>query len=74
MAKEFQIPFLETSAINDINVEEAFMRLAKEVVSKLESGIKMDSKVQKSHISANTASSASVNLIETQTKPKKRCC
>ncbi len=38
LAKEFKIPFMETSAFNDINVEEAFMRITKDVYSRIESG------------------------------------
>ena len=37
LAKEFKIPFMEASAMNDINVEEAFMKIAKDVYSRLES-------------------------------------
>lgn len=37
LAKEFKIPFMETSAMNDINVEEAFMKISKDVYSRLES-------------------------------------
>lgn len=73
LAREFQIPFMETSAFNDINVEEAFMKLAKDVVKKLESGIKMDSKAQKTHSGPTSLSSASVNL-ESAAPKKKGCC
>jgi hypothetical protein len=37
LAKEFKISFMETSAFNDINVEEVFMRITKDVHSRLES-------------------------------------
>ncbi len=36
LAKEFKVPFMETSAMNDINVEEVFMKIAKDVYSRLE--------------------------------------
>ncbi len=39
LAKEFKIPFMETSAFNDINVEEAFMRITKDVYGRIESGV-----------------------------------
>ena len=39
MAREFKIPFLETSAFNDINVEEAFMRITRDVYGRIESGV-----------------------------------
>ncbi len=38
LAREFKIPFFETSAMNDINVEDAFMRLTKDVLKRMESG------------------------------------
>ncbi len=37
LAKEFKIFFMETSAFNDINVDEVFMRITKDVHSRLES-------------------------------------
>eukprot|EP01036_Dinobryon_divergens_P023919 gene23919-32317_t len=36
LAKEFKVPFMETSAMNDINVEEVFMKISKDVYSRLE--------------------------------------
>ena len=74
MAREFSIPFIETSAINDVNVEEAFMRLSKEVIKNLESGIRMDSRAQKSLLGPNVASAPSVNLHEPAPTKKRGCC
>lgn len=37
LAKEFKIPFFETSALNNINVDDAFMKLSKEVKIRLAS-------------------------------------
>ncbi len=72
LAREFQIPFIETSAFNDINVEEAFMRLSKDVVQKLESGVKMDSRAPKSPVGPTSLSSATVDLK--QEPPRRRGC
>eukprot|EP01038_Epipyxis_sp_PR26KG_P005407 gene5407-7494_t len=38
LAKELKISFIETSAINNINVDEAFMRLTTEVHTRIEKG------------------------------------
>jgi hypothetical protein len=38
LAREFKIPFFETSAINDINVDEAFMKITKDVCTKSQVG------------------------------------
>jgi len=43
LAREFRIPFIETSALNDINVDEAFLRITKDVFTRLKTGVKMDS-------------------------------
>ena len=37
LAREYKMAFFETSAFNDINVDEAFMRISKEVFQRLES-------------------------------------
>ena len=37
LAREFKISFVETSALNNINVDEAFMKLSKEVKVRLAS-------------------------------------
>eukprot|EP01039_Chlorochromonas_danica_P009481 gene9481-10472_t len=38
LAKEFGIPFFETSAMNNINVDDAFLRITKDVHSRMLSG------------------------------------
>ena len=38
LAREFKIKFIETSAFNDINVDEAFMRITTEVYNRVEKG------------------------------------
>lgn len=37
LAREYKMSFFETSAFNDINVDEAFMRISKDVQQRLES-------------------------------------
>lgn len=38
LAREYKIPFYETSAMNDINVDEAFMKITKDVHTKAQAG------------------------------------
>jgi GTPase SAR1 family protein len=38
LAREFKIPFYETSAMNDINVDEAFMKITRDVHTKAQAG------------------------------------
>lgn len=38
LAREFNIPFFETSAMNNINVDDAFMRITKDVTARIAAG------------------------------------
>jgi GTPase SAR1 family protein len=38
LAREFKIPYYETSAMNDINVDEAFMKITRDVHTKAQVG------------------------------------
>lgn len=73
LAREFKIPFYETSAMNDINVEDAFMRLAKDVLKRVESGDtdSMGKKLPQVKVGKNTIPARS---LQSNPPPKKSWC
>ena len=87
LAKSYGIPFMETSAKNNINVEEAFFTIAREIKSRLidsgevqdpeESGKKSTDEVEKKDPGKPAASNNTVKIDQNQPQPekkKKSCC
>ena len=64
LAAEFGIPFFETSAMNNINVDAAFTHIAKCVKDRLAS-----SEERKKSVSGST-----LNLNSASKEQKKSCC
>jgi hypothetical protein len=70
LAKEFKIPFMETSAVQGTNVDEAFTVLAQAVLDRLE-------KSGRVHPRTSLTDSGSINgqrLTDGSGEPKKPCC
>lgn len=75
-AKQHDLIFLETSAKNDENVEEAFIRTAKIIFDKIQKGT-IDVSNEMNGVKVGNAVSTSVNLDNTgggNTGDKKGCC
>ena len=69
LAREFKMTFFETSAMTDINVDEAFMTIAKQVKNRLEN---FDPTVPLPGVTG--AGTAKVNSKNLKTKKKGGCC
>jgi len=78
LAKEFKMPFLETSAFNDINVEEAFMRISTDVYSRIEAGglnpvLRSDGKLNKPRPGGGGRAITSEEFEKAQPKKRGMC-
>ena len=72
------MPFLETSAFSDINVEEAFMRISTDVYSRIESGglnpvLRSDGKLNKPRPGGGGRAITSEEFAKAQPKKKSMC-
>jgi Ras-related protein Rab-2A len=73
-AKQHDLIFLETSAKNDENVEEAFIKTAKIIYDKIQKGI-IDVSNEMNGVKVGNAASNTLNLEYTNTtNEKKGCC
>ena len=75
LAKQYNIPFLETSARDTLNIEELFMGITKNFLDKQVSG---NANVKKDPIGGknikNTSKNIKVDTISENTKKKGGCC
>lgn len=72
MAREYKIPFYETSAMNDINVDEAFMKITRDVQTKAQAG-NNTGPIKSNSLRPGPKSISSADLNK-NTPPKKSWC
>jgi hypothetical protein len=75
LAKEYNVSFFETSAINDINVDEAFMRITKDVSARIQSGGGSSSSSSSKAIKPGASGSRTISSFSSSDpKPKRSWC
>jgi Ras family len=76
LARELKIPFMETSAYENTNVDDAFMRIATDVKARIDSGVAPAA--GQSASSRGGASAAGIQPLTasgiTEAGKKRRCC
>mmetsp|Transcript_6141 Transcript_6141/g.5489 ORF Transcript_6141/g.5489 Transcript_6141/m.5489 type:complete len:215 (+) Transcript_6141:176-820(+) len=72
LAREYKIPFFETSALSNINVDEAFMTLSKTVYERLKSGPPSSSSGKPTNNNKPKISSQAIGSEDFADKPKKK--
>lgn len=73
LAREFKIPFYETSAMNDINVDEAFMKITRDVHTKAQVGNNVGPLKSSTSLRPGPKGISSADLNK-NTPPKKSWC
>lgn len=70
LAREYKIPFFETSALNNTNVDNAFMALVTEIKLRLDAEEAANSRAAKEEKKGSKAH----KLKSGDEKPKRGCC